>query len=224
MIDRKCFRRRALILALVCIAPGVWGQSSLLESVARTQDYSAQRASSANPDLHSNGDARSIAPGETLVLAEMDGPGMITHIWTTVGSIDPFYPQSLVLRMYWDGLERPSVEAPLGDFFGVGNGAHANFTSLPVATSSRGRSRNCFWQMPFAKSAKITVTNESTEYKTDSFYYYVDWRKYEALPVDSAYFHAQYRQAMPATPGDYTILETEGRGHYVGTVYSVHQM
>lgn len=224
MIAKKIVWRTLLIPVFVCIAPSVWGQSALMESVARLQNYSAQRASSANPDLHSNGDARSIAAGETLVLAEMDGPGMITHIWTTVGSIDPFYPQSLVVRMYWDGLERPSVEAPLGDFFGVGNGAHADFTSLPVATSSRGRSRNCFWQMPFAKSAKITVTNESTRYDTDSFYYYVDWRKYDALPDGSTYFHAQYRQAMPATPGDYTILETEGRGHYVGTVYSVQQM
>ncbi len=224
MIDRNCFWRRVLILAFVCIVPGAWGQDASLESVARMQEYSAQRVSSSNADLHRNGDARSIPPGETLVLAELDGPGMITHIWTTVGSIDPFYPQTLIVRMYWDGLERPSVEAPLGDFFGVGHGAHADFTSLPVATSSRGRSRNCFWQMPFGKSAKITVTNESTEHKTDSFYYYVDWRKYDSLPDDTAYFHAQYRQAMPATPGDYVILETEGRGHYVGTVLSVQQM
>jgi hypothetical protein len=77
--------------------------------------------------------------------------------------------------------------------------------------------------MPFRKKARITVTNESKEYRCDSFYFYVDWQKVTALPAAIAYFHAQYRQAMPAGEGDYTILETTGRGHYVGTVYSAHQ-
>ena len=207
------------ILALPTVAA-----EDVLDSLTRQQSFEARRVSSSHEDLGRNGDARSIDAGETLVLGDLEGPGIISHIWTTVGSEDPFYPRNLVLRFYWDGADKPSIEAPLGDFFGVGHGASQDFTSMPVATSSLGRSRNCFWKMPFRKSAKITVTNESKEHETDSFYYYLDWQKHDQLPEDTTYFHAQYRQAMPAVPGDYTILETEGRGHYVGTVYSAHQV
>ncbi|NIA15672.1 MAG: DUF2961 domain-containing protein [Nitrospiraceae bacterium] len=195
-----------------------------LETLPMEKPCDARRESSSNDDLHRNGDARSIEPGGTLVLGELEGPGVITHIWNTVGSLDPFFSRSLVLRIYWDGAEKPSVEAPLGDFFGVGHGASADFNSQPIAVSSYGRSRNCFWRMPFRKSARVTVTNESKKYPTDSFYYYLDWHKCDSLPEDAKYFHAQYRQAMPATPGDYTILETTGAGHYVGTVYSTQQV
>lgn len=197
---------------------------ALLETLVLPQEYEARRESSSNEDLHRNGDAEPINPGETLVLGELQGPGIITHIWNTVGTPDPFYGRSLVLRIYYDGNEHPSVQAPLGDFFGVGHGAYADYTSAVSAVSSQGRARNCYWKMPFQRSAKVTVTNESKDYKIDSFYYYLDWRKYDSLPSDIQYFHAEYRQDFPAKPGDYTILETTGKGHYVGTVQSVHQM
>ena len=106
-----------------------------LRGLCRIQDFKARRESSSHEDLHKNGDARSVAKGETIVLAELDGPGVISHIWTTVGSYDPFWGRSLVIRMYWDGAAKPSVESPLGDFFGVGHGAAANFTSLCPASS-----------------------------------------------------------------------------------------
>jgi len=202
--------------------PGI--NDDLLGTVAHLQNYASHRESSSNPDLDKNGDARSIDCGQTLVVGELQGPGIITHLWCTVGSDDPFYPRSLVLRIYWDGADKPSVQAPLGDFFGVGHGAMASYTSLPVSVTSHGRARTCFWRMPFQKSTRVTVTNESDKYRCDSFYYYLDWQKHEKLPEDIGYFHAQYRQDMPAKPGDYTILETTGRGHYVGTVYSVHQV
>jgi hypothetical protein len=213
----------ALFSAGAAQAPEAPG-ASLLQDVARRQPYEARRFSSGHPDLHRNGDSKSIAPGETLVLGELAGPGAITHIWTTVGSYDPFHGRSLVLRIYWDGEDSPSVEAPLGDFFGVGHAAAADFTSLPVAVSSHGRARNCYWYMPFRESARVTVTNESEVYPTNSFYYYLDWRQYGQLPEDLMYFHAQYRQETPTQPGVYTILETEGRGHYVGTVHSAQNM
>jgi hypothetical protein len=126
--------------------------------------------------------------------------------------------------MYWDGAEEPSVEAPLGDFFGVGHAAHADFVSQPVAVSSHGRARSCYWRMPFRESARITVTNESETYRTDSLYFYVDWEQHDSLPEKTPYFHAKYRQEFPAKPGDYVILETTGAGHYVGTVHSAHQV
>ncbi len=212
----------ALSAALVPVA--AIAQGDLLSNLADPQSFVARRSSSANEDLNKNGDAKSVAKGETLVLADLEGPGEITHIWCTLGAHDPFAPRSLVVRMYWDGAEKPSVEAPLGDFFGVGHGAMVDFTSLPVAVGSHGRARNCYWKMPFRKSARITLTNESEEWDLDSFYYYVDWRKVESIADDAPYFHARYRQATPAQPGDYTILDTTGKGHYVGTVYSVMQM
>lgn len=218
--NRIAFLTAGIILAAV----QAWGAGTGLEGLHLKQAYEARRESSAHADLHKNGDARSIAAGETLVLGELEGPGAITHIWNTVGSADPFFSRSLVLRIYWDSAEKPSVEAPLGDFFGVGHGAAMNYTSQPAAVSSQGRSRNCFWTMPFKQSARVTVTNESETYDTDSFYYYLDWQKWDAWPEDATYFHARYRQEMPAKPGDYTLLETEGAGHYVGTVYSVQQV
>ena len=198
--------------------------TSLFESLTRPAQGETRRVSSANPDLEKNGDAHTIRPGETLVLAELEGPGAITHFWNTLNSADPFAGRSMVLRIYWDGATKPSVEAPLGDFFGVGHGAGASFQSLPVSVSSYGRSRNCFWRMPFRQSAKVTMTNEATKYGNVTFYYYLDWETLPALADDTLYFHARYRQAMPATPGDYVLLETQGSGHYVGTVYSVQQV
>lgn len=211
------------LFIVLLISPAIQAQEAL-ENLTQAQPYTTHRVSSANPDLDKNGDARSIAPGETLILGELEGPGMITHIWNTVASNDPFYGRSLVLRMYWDDAKHPSVQVPLGDFFGVGHGAMVDFTSQPVSTSSHGRARNCFWKMPFHKNARITVTNESPTHRVDSFYYYLDWRKYDTLPEDSRLFHAEYRQDMPAKPGDYTLLETKGAGHYVGTVYSGQQV
>ncbi len=198
--------------------------ASALDSLTKPQNYEARRASSSNADLTRNGDARGIPAGETLVLMEEQGPGVISHIWCTVSSPDPFHGRSLVLRIYYDGLDEPSVQAPLGDFFGVGHGALKDFTSAPVAVSSHGRSRVCYWRMPFRESIKVTVTNDSPVHKTESFYYYVDWQKHAAMAEDTPYFHAKYRQEFPAKPGNYTLLETEGRGHYVGTVHSAHQV
>ena len=83
------------------------------------QNFTARRESSSNVDLEKNGDSRRIAKGETLTLGALEGPGVITHFWSTVSSDDPFYPRALVVRMYWDGADKPSVQVPLGDFFGV---------------------------------------------------------------------------------------------------------
>ncbi len=223
--EAKSFALFALRIALAALFAGqARGQSwNSLADLTRPHDAQTRRESSSNPDLKSNGDSRVIKEGETIVLAELTGPGAITHIWNTVASLDPFYSRSLVLRIYWDGMEKPSVEVPLGDFFGVGHGAVANFHSLPVSVSSYGRSRTCWWRMPFRKSAKVTLTNERHGFGELEVYYYVDWEKLPSLPDDSLYFHARYRQEFPAKPGDYTILETKGRGHYVGTVFSVQQ-
>jgi hypothetical protein len=170
-----------------------------------------------------NADARPIAPGETLVLADLEGPGRINHIWNTVAAQERGYSRLLVVRMYWDGEEEPSVLAPLGDLFVIGNGIDRPFQSLPVVISSEGRARNCYWPMPFRKSARITVTNEG-EKPIMAFYSYVDWQKLPALPEDTPYFHAMYRQEYPTVMGqNYLLADIVGKGHYVGTVMNIRQ-
>jgi hypothetical protein len=180
-----------------------------------------QRASSYDREWENgNADARSFEPGETRILADLEGPGRITHIWFTGFSNERGFPRSLVIRMYWDNSGSPAVEAPLGDFFAAGHGMQVNINSSMVATSSFGRAYNCYWKMPFRKQARITVTNES-ESNSAGLYWYIDWEK-RTVPGEVPYFHAQYRQENPPQTGkDYLIADIEGQGHYVGTVLSV---
>ena len=218
---------RLSLTMLVFIAPLLSAQTPAwqgLDALTQRQPGEARRASSSNADPGSNGDMVDIGPGQTHTLLDADGPGLITHFWNTLAPLDPFAGRSLVLRVYYDGNDKPSVQAPLGDFFGVGHGVNKSFTSAPVTVSSYGLSRTCYWHLPFRKHINVTLSNESSTYPLPSFYYYLDWRRLDDLPEDTMYFHAQYRQAMPAPPGHYTILDTKGEGHYVGTVYSVQQV
>jgi hypothetical protein len=179
-------------------------------------------------DEQSNWDNYRVAPGATHVLLDEAGPGVITHIWITFLGPEPqdwakdgsANHQEMLLRMFWDGNERPAVEAPLGDFFANAFGERREVISLPVLVEDAD-SYNCFWQMPFRKSARIEIVNQS-EKPISLLYYNIDWIKKDRLPEDTPYFYAQYRQEYPVTKGqDYVLLETEGKGHYVGTVLSV---
>jgi len=188
------------------------------------KDFAAHRASSNNPDWSSNDDSQRPIPGETTVLADLHGPGVVNHIWMTIADNEYGWPRLLRLRVYYDGSDTPSVDAPIGDFFAVGNGVEGEVESLMVRNSSDGRARNCYWPMPFRKSCKITVTNEGRR-RVSMLYYHVDWHKVPSLPARTPYFHAWYRQALPA-PADgshYEFLNVRGKGHYVGTVMSVVQ-
>ena len=122
--------------------------------------FTAHRASSNNPDWDSNDDSRRPIPGETTVLADLRGPGVVNHLWITVADNEYGWPRLLRLRVYYDGSTTPSVDAPIGDFFAVGNGVEGEVESLMVRNSSGGRARNCYWPMPFRRSCRITVTNE----------------------------------------------------------------
>ena len=165
---------------------------------------------------------RDILSGQTVTLAEIDGPGTINHIWITVDSktteADCFVLRDLVLRMYWDDEEEPSVESPLGDFFCCGFGRECNVNSMPIAVvPSRGL--NCYFQMPFRKKAKITLENQHAN-PIPAFFYQVDYCLHdEELPEDIAYFHAQWRrEKITQLQRDYVILDdVKGKGHYVGT-------
>ncbi len=220
-IVRKIWVIVPMVFFLVAIQTPSSGSQDLLQNLGRQQDYLSKRFSSFDR-TGGNNDRISIPPGETAVLAEIQGPAAIHHIWVTI-SAEAFYGRKIVLRMYWDREESPSVEAPIGDFFGVGHGLNRNLSSLPISCSSEGRARNCYWFMPFRRSARITATNEGSK-PVGAFYYYIDYRKFSKLPEDTPYFHAQYRQEMPCHPEkNYLILDASGRGHFVGCNLSILQ-
>ena len=155
---------RHLLIAFLMFVSGVAAAkepgTDLLDSLglARLKDYTAGRVSSDNRYVFSNDDSKRIMPGETLVMANLAGPGMVTHIWVTVADNEYAWPRLLRLRAYYDGEKTPSVDAPLGDLFGVGHGYERDLDSIMVRDSSFGRARNSYWPMPYRKSCKITVT------------------------------------------------------------------
>jgi hypothetical protein len=172
-----------------------------------------------------NGPARELGQGwkvrpcitipaqSTVTLVDVDGPGAIQHIWLTV---HPQHWRRLVLRMYWDGEDTPSVETPLGDFFCNGWCERCNVRSLPVAVNPAG-GFNCYWEMPFRRRARITVENLFPE-PVHGFYYQFTYTLTD-IPADRAYFHAQWRRSNPLPYAQvHTLVDgVRGQGHYVGT-------
>jgi hypothetical protein len=153
-----------------------------------------------------------LAGGTTATLADIAGPGVIQHIWLTAA---PKQWRNLIFRFYWDGEDNPSVEVPVGDFFCNGWGERVNVNSMPIAVNPAG-GFNSYWEMPFRKSAKVTMQNRSEE---DVYLYYqIDYALTE-VPDHSAYFHAQWRRSNPLEYKEvHTILDgVSGQGHYVGT-------
>lgn len=216
-----------------------------LEKLYHTQDYQNRRASSFDQSgANDDGNWKNkIQPEETRTIAELEGPGIITHIWITIATRESYHLKKIVLRMYWDGEETPSVESPIGDFFGLTLGKYVMYESQLLSVGSQ-RALNCFFPMPFHKSARITVTNEGKE-PINAFYYNIDWEKHKDLAKNLLYFHAQYRQATPTDgwttewnrnsdehinikenltgDGNYVILEAKGKGHYVGVNHGIIQ-
>jgi len=160
----------------------------------------------------------SINPGQTFVMADIEGQGAIQHVWVTPTGHWRFS----ILRIYWDGADTPAVECPVGDFFAGGWQKYSQVSSLAVCVNP-GSGLNCYWEMPFRKHCKITMTNVADEGMM--LYYQIDYTLTE-VPDDAAYFHAQFRRANPLPYGDvYTILDgVRGQGHYVGTylAWGVH--
>lgn len=152
-----------------------------------------------------------IKSGETFILANIEGPGAIQHIWMTpTGKW-----RDSILRIYWDECEAPSVECPIGDFFACGWNEYSQISSLAVCVNP-GSAFNCYWEMPFRSKCRMTMTNNSTEDMI--LYYQIDYTLTE-VPEDSAYFHAQFRRVNPLPYKEiYTILDgVEGKGQYIGT-------
>jgi hypothetical protein len=214
-----------------------------LGSLPAPRDYALKRVSSYDRS-GGNADFRTIEPGATLTVLDEAGPGVITHVWFTLADDESYHLKKIVLRMYWDGELTPSVEAPLGDFFGLGLGEYHTFESAPLSVAPT-RALNSFFPMPFQKHARIVVTNMGQQ-RVDAFYFNVDMQIHpKPLPAETLYFHAQYRQAAPNQgvtndwtdngdpradgrknlngEGNYVWLAAAGRGHYVGVTMSVVQ-
>ncbi len=242
--------RRGLVGVLFVIV-GLWSlhvrcsADDVLGNLATPQDGRSMRATSTfregargeydpaappkgDRDEKSNYDNFRVAPGATNVLMDVNGPGIITHMWLTFLGPEPqewakagsATHQEMLLRIYWDGSKRPGVEAPVGDFFANCFGRRDEVVSLPVIVD-HGNAYNCFWRMPFRKSARIEIVNQSDK-PINLLYYNIDWIKKDRVPKDTPYFFAQYRQEYPVQGGqDYVLLDTKGKGHYVGTVLAV---
>jgi hypothetical protein len=217
-----------LLLAVLSASAQNWAMS--ISDLAKSQNYRLRRSSSYDRS-GGNADARTVAPGDTITVLDEAGPGQVSHIWFTIADREDMHLKKIVFRMYWDGENTPSVEAPIGAFFGLGLGEYVLYQSAPLAVGA-DKALNCFFPMPFRKHARITVTNEGKE-KINSLYWNIDWRQYASpLPADTLYFHAQYRQATPnvAVPdaktnldgkNNYVWMEASGRGHFAGVTMSV---
>jgi hypothetical protein len=228
------------LLGLGGITAGEQSSSFLLDNLASLKSYQTKRISSYNLGGN-NRDKMMILPGKTAEIARIEGAGIIKHIWITIACKDPMLRRNAVLRMYWDGETFPSVESPIGDFFGQGWGESYPLVSLPLAAAPKeGNAMNCFFPMPFSAGAVITLENQSAE-RIESFYFYVDYEQYETLPSGLGRFHAFWNRELtdphpdgenewslfgaqqPNTDGagNYVLADIEGKGHFVGVNYYV---
>ncbi len=215
---------------------------SPLRGLAKLRDVRTRRFSSFDR-TGGNDDRLHIDPGDMVIVAEVEGAGIVTHLWCTIACQSSHYLRKIVFRAYWDGEETPSIECPVGDFFGMGHGRTANYASLPLQTSPQdGKALNCYFPMPFERGMRMTIESECENEVL--FYYYVDLELHERLEAGLGRFHAQWRSEVPAAypeaglsnetflfggvnasgQDNYTILEAAGHGHYVGCLLSVYSL
>lgn len=207
------------------------GDYRFLPRHARALDYKSLKQSSFDR-TGGNKDYWPIAPGATQEVFNASGPGVISHIWFTIAAESSNHLKETVIRAYWDGNAKPSIEAPVGDFFGLNLGQYFIYQSAYLNCSSI-KALNCYFAMPFRRSARITATNEGKQ-RIGAFYSNIDYQVVPSLPEDTLYFHAQYRQSTPNSPNtgsqlnpdgrqNYVYAETRGRGHLMGVTLGVLQ-
>jgi len=211
------------------------------------KNFKAKRVSSYDK-TGGNADSISIKGNSEKTIANIKGPGKISHIWCTI--FGPWGPEddrnfdihalrNTIIQIYWDDEENPSIECPIGDFFGLGHGRAFTYqcsifnTSCNIDVEGHINPRvamNCWLPMPFLKSAKIVLKNEHE--KSISVYFYIDYEQHTSLPLDTLYLHAQFKRINPlpavksngknlSDKNNYVILEAFGRGHYIGTNLSI---
>lgn len=193
-----------------------------------------------------NRDYKVLRPGDKVTIGSINGNGCVTHIWMTMAPLaedEEFLYRKVILRMYWDGEEHPSVEVPIGDFFGLGHGITKNYVSAPLQMAPEdGKSLNCFFPMPFGDGARFEV--ECNSDRPLKFYYYIDFEEYEQAIDSDLRFHAIWKRELTdgiddskvnnamftfggkntTGDGNYVLLDAVGRGHYVGCNLNIHNL
>lgn len=202
-----------------------------------------RRVSSYDRSGNNRDHLKDIKPGKTRTIAEISGSGVINHIWITIApGPDRLCRNDIIIRMYWDGNEYPSVESPIGPFFGQGWNEQYNYASFPLSAGpGNGTGLSSYFTMPFAKGARIEIENQTNE-KIDAFYFYVDYLEMKKLPEDMGRFHAWYNheltEALPegetewgvtgkegenkTGENNYVFADIQGKGHFIGLNYYVH--
>jgi hypothetical protein len=210
--------------------------------LARLRSYKSRRSSSWDR-TGGNADWVRVESGQAATLLDLEGAGAVQHLWFTINSPDPLHLKNLVLRAWWDGESAPSIEAPIGDFFGLGLGEYFVYQSALLAVAPI-KALNAYFPMPFASAARVTLENQGSA-AVRNLYFAVDYVLFPSLPEDVGRFHAQYRQAAPCrgwtndwtdngSPGinerknlngadNYVFLEAAGRGHFLGVTQAVEQ-
>jgi hypothetical protein len=181
--------------------------SLILPRQGRTRRFSSWDRTGGNADWWS------LAPGESKVIAEARGAGVVRHLWFTLNHKDPCYLRKTLIRAWWDDEPHPSIEAPLGDFFCLGHGIVRSFQNAAFNAVCHqdlegglggGVALNCYFQMPYAVSMRFEIENQSSQ-PCDNLYFYVDYDEL-AGSISSRRFHAQYRQEYPAAVAGGTLI------------------
>lgn len=216
--------------------------NELFEIAKMKSGITSKRVSSYDRSGNNNDRITHIKDGEKVTLFDVKGAGIINHIWITISPLQPNISRNdIILRMYWDGNSYPSVESPIGPFFGQGWNESYNYASLPLAaTPGSGNGLVSYFTMPFANGARIEIENQAGK-EIEAFYYYVDYAEYEKLPADMGRFHAWYNHQLTVAPEEgenewqimrsdtenkhpeknYLFAEMKGKGHFVGVNYFV---
>jgi hypothetical protein len=244
MNSTRLLRTFYLVFACTVIHAAGVAQSPLNDVTTIKKGIKSKRISSYDRSGGNNDRIENIEPGQKVTIAEIDGAGMIDHIWITISPEAPELNRSdIILRVYWDGREYPSVESPIGPFFGQGWDETYPWTSLPLAASPvKGNALVSYFKMPFATGARFEIENQA-DVVIGAFYYYIDYLEMEQAPKNLAYFHAWFNHQVTEAPeegenewgllpmetgknpggeNNYLILDTRGKGHYVGVNYFVN--
>ena len=223
--------------------PQAGSQGELMELAKVKSGIKNKRISSTDPTGGNRDHLEPFEPGEKRSIAQINGTGIINHIWITISPPPGELSRNdIILRIYWDGNDYPSVESPIGPFFGQGWDERYNYASLPLAAGpENGTSLVSYFAMPFEKGARVEIENQ-TDKNINAFYFYVDYFEMEQLPEGMGRFHAWYNhnltEALPegetewALTGEwkpntqrernYVMINTKGKGHFVGVNYYVH--
>lgn len=233
----------AVLFVFTSILSSAQEPESDLFGAARIKDHiKNKRVSSYDRSGRNNDRLTHIKDGEKATLFDVEGAGVINHIWITIAPLQPNINRNdIILRMYWDGNLYPSVESPIGPFFGQGWNESYNYASLPLAAApGDGNALVSYFAMPFKNGARIEIENQTGK-EIEAFYYYVDYFEYKQLPDDLGRFHAWYNKqvTMPSDAGEnewqisqkdgvnldgkdnFLIADIKGRGHYIGVNYFV---